>query len=325
MRPLSRAAAQAAGALLLVALATPPAARACSICRCGDPTFNALGTDVYASGNFRIALDWDRFAKEQAASDLPAAAARLATPGRDEVAPAARESQVENRFTTTLSYAFADRANLVARLPWSSRRLTSDEGVASSRDLSDPEFYGLVRLWSANFAPGLGRRAWISAVGGVKSNWGKNDLAQGGVRLDEHLQSGTGSTDLFGGLSGLYLFDTRSSLFGSAQVRRTGTNDFGYTYGNIALANLGYEHKLGQRLDAALDLNYRNAGRDSVDRDGTLDPNTGGSILYVTPHLFYDFGRGVVGRLSVQLPAAHHLNGDQTEKAVANVGLTVLF
>ena len=80
------------------------------------------------------------------------------------------------------------RLNLVARLPWSSRRLTADEGIQSSRDLSDPEVYGLVRLWSSEFAPGMGKRAWVSLLGGVKTPWGKNDLVRGGVRLDEHLQ-----------------------------------------------------------------------------------------------------------------------------------------
>ena len=322
--------AAAMAAVTACCLAT--SAGACSICRCGDPTFNALGTDVYAEGTwkFRVALDWERFEKEQgtfeegALADLSAAGHRA---GRDG-APAARESQVENRFTTTLAYTFRDRLNLVARIPWSSRQLTAEDGSQSSRDLSDPEVYGLVRLWSSEFAPGMGKRAWISLLGGVKTAWGKNDLAQGGVRLDEHLQAGTGSTDLFGGLSGFYLIDPRSSLFGSAQYRRTGTNDFGYRYGNITLGNVGYEHRLGERGDAQIELNYRYAGKDRVSSHGSdalIDPNTGGTVLYVTPHLSWDLGKGVVGRLSVQVPAVRNLYGEQREKTVANVGLTYLF
>ena len=91
------------------------------------------------------------------------------------------------------------------------------------------------------------------------------------------------------------------------------------------MANLGYERKLGKRLDATLELNYRDADRDRVDASGTEDPNTGGALLYVTPRLLFDFGRGLVGRLAVQVPAYRDLNGEQTERAVANVGLTVLF
>jgi hypothetical protein len=313
----------ALGGLLLTAslslLAAAPAA-ACSVCRCGDPTFNALGTNIYKEGAFRVFLDWDRVDKEQGSAE------EQVTPSSKQVGERpVRDTLVENRFTTSLSYSFGERMIAVARLPWSSRQLTEGEESTSTRDLADPELYALVRLWSSNFAPGLGRRAWISALGGVKTSWGKNDLRQDGERLDEHVQPGTGSTDWFAGLSGLYLLDARSTVFASAQVRQTGENDFGYEYGNLTLANFGYERKVTKRADAALELNYRDVARDRIDAAGALDPNTGGAILYLTPRLMFDLGRGIVGRLSVQVPVYRDLNGEQTEKAVANVGLTYLF
>jgi hypothetical protein len=289
-----------------LALAVPRPAAACSICRCGDPTFNALGTDVYGADPWHIALDAERFDKDQ---------------GGEE----GTESVVENRLTATLSYTFAERFVAVARIPYSSRRQTSDAGVESTHDLADPELYGVLRLWSSSFAPGLGRRTWLSLTGGVKTDWGKNDLTGGGVRLDEHLQAGTGAVDVFGGLSGVHLFDARSSIFASVSYRRTGTNRFGYRYGNSTLANVGYERKLSQRLDGVLELNYRDAGRDRIDAEAGLDPNTGGQILYVTPKVSVDFGSGLVGRAAVQIPAIKSLHGIQTERAVANVGLTYLF
>src|SRR5436305_11837587 len=138
-------------------------AAACSICRCGDPTFNSLGSDIYDAGRFRLALDWERFDKDQGAAD-------------------ARESVLENRVTTAMSYTFSDRFTAVARVPYSSRSLHStgggdaatgaaslrvaDVGASSldtSSDLADPELYVLVRLWQSSFAGGLGRRSWISA------------------------------------------------------------------------------------------------------------------------------------------------------------------
>jgi len=301
-------------------LLTAGPAAACSVCRCGDPTFNALGTDIYKEGAFRVFLDWDRVDKEQGAAEDQATLS-----AKQEHEGPARDTLIENRFTTSLSYSFGERVIAVARIPWSSRQLREGEESRSTRDLADPELYALVRLWSSSFAPGLGRRAWVSALGGVKTAWGKNDLKEDGERLDEHVQPGTGSTDWFAGLSGLYLLDARSTVYASAQVRQTGENDFHYEYGNLTLANFGYEHKMTKRADAALELNYRDAGRDRIDAAGTLDPNTGGSILYLTPRLMLDLGRGLVGRLSVQVPVYRDLNGDQTEKAVANVGLTYLF
>jgi hypothetical protein len=308
----------AAFACLLLISSTP--AHACSMCRCGDPTFNALGTDVYTDGAFRIALDWERFAKQQGILPAEGAAALKSTS-----ADLGHESVVENRFTTALSYTFRDRVVAVARVPFTSRDMTAPESRASQGGLSDPELYALVRLWSSEFAPGMGRRAWISVLGGVKTAWGQNDAAKQGERVGEHLQPGTGSTDWFGGLSGVYLVNSRSSLFGSTQYRRTGTNSVGYKYGNIEMANAGYEHKLGRRFDCAIELNFRDAGRDVLDGSGALDPNTGGSLLYISPKLIVDLSKGLVGRLAVQIPVADGLNGEQKEKVVANFGFTYLF
>jgi hypothetical protein len=78
---------------------------ACSICRCGDPTFSALGKEGYAARGFRLALDWERFDKED-----PAVSA---------------EQQVENRSTALGSYSFGERFALLARVPYSVRSLTT--------------------------------------------------------------------------------------------------------------------------------------------------------------------------------------------------------
>jgi hypothetical protein len=302
----------------------------CSICRCGDATFNALGPNVFSEGKFRLALDWDRFDKDSAIA--AGEAGQRAFRRRFDTAPAAGlDSEVENRFTAGFSYVFGERVVGVVRVPWSQKRLTStdfDSGISETgqtSDLSDPEIYALVRLWSAPFKPGLGRRAWVSLVGGVKTPWGKNNLSEDGVRLDEHLQSGTGSTDVFGGVSMVAFIDVSSSFFASAQYRSTGTNDFGYQYGNITLLNAAYERKLGSAVDALLELNYRHAQQDRENDAGDVDPNTGGDILYVTPRVVIDLGRGLAARASVQIPLIKALYGDQTERFVANLGMTYLF
>ena len=62
-----------------------------------------------------------------------------------------------------------------------------------------------------------------------------------------------------------------------------------------------------------------------MDAEGLEDPNTGGSILYLTPRAVVDLGKGLVARVGVQIPTWRNLNGEQTEKAVVNAGLTYLF
>lgn len=319
------------GLVLFLLLAAAPALP-CSICRCGDVTFNALGPNVFAEGKFRLALDWDRFDKDSAIAADIAAGLRAAGRNRLDTAPSVGlDEEVENRVTATLSYTFGERVVAVARVPFSQRHLTSTSYVSgsvdsgSTSDLSDPEFYALVRVWASDFKPGLGRRSWVSVLGGVKTAWGRNDLSEDGVRLDEHLQSGTGATDVFAGLSTVNLLDARSSVFASAQYRRTGTNAFGYRYGNATLVNAAYERKLWTALDTVVELNYRHAQRDLVNEAGDVDPNTGGDILYFTPRVVADLGRGLAGRAAVQIPLVRALYGEQTERFVVNVGLTYLF
>ena len=265
-------------AATLVALAgVPQTALGCSICRCGDPTFNALGKAGFNAPGLRLALDWDRFDKDEG------------NPAEES------ESQVEKRFTGLVSYGFGERFVLNARVPYSVRDLKMSmpgeetEAVHTS-GLSDPEIYGQLRLWASPLTGAVGRRASLSLVAGLKTPWGQNDVREAGLRVDEHAQPGTGSTDAFGGLALLYLIDRESALFASSGYRGTGENDFGYRYGSSFTANLAYEHKLGSRLDGVLELNFRHASRDRVDLDGTLDDNTGGALLYLTPRLLVYLG-----------------------------------
>ncbi len=113
-------------------------------------------------------------------------------------------------------------------------------------------------------------------------------------------------------------------MFASAQRRLPGANDFGYQYGDISLLNFAYERKLTASLDSVLEINYRHAGRDRVDDADNYDPNTGGSILYLTPRVLVNVG-GVVLRFAAQIPVSESLYGVQDEKPVYNVGFTRSF
>ena len=291
-------------------LSLSQSALACSICRCGDPTFNALGMEGVAQPGFRVAFDWDQVEKTQGPADE-------------------LDSLREQRETLLLAYGLNDRFDLFARIPFSQRDLTESEDgeleKSSASGLADPEIYAQARLWSSRFEGDVGMRSSIYLVFGVKTPWGENDAARDGERLDEHVQPGTGSTDWFAGLSGSYQVNPRSAVFASVQYRHTGRNDFGYQYGRVQLLNLAYEHKIGARWDGVVEANYRHAGHDEIDASGELDPDTGGAIVYLTPRLLFDAGHGWVIRASVQVPLSQSgLNGEQHEKAVFNLGLTYL-
>ena len=121
-------------AALALGLAARPA-DACSICRCGDATFNALGKDVTSEPGWRFAFDMDRFSKTQGP-------------------PEAQDSIVEDRYTAVGAYTLGNRALLVARVPYAERWL--DEHVQPGTGSTDPFFgvsgYYLLNTKSSLFA-----------------------------------------------------------------------------------------------------------------------------------------------------------------------------
>lgn len=122
------------------------------------------------------------------------------------------------------------------------------------------------------------------------------------MRLDEHVQPGTGATNLSGGLAGLYLVDGLSSLYLSAAYTGTGRNDFGYKYGDNVQVNFVYDRKLTDWLDGVVEINFLDAKRDQVDALGVPDPDTGGRSLYVTPRAGVNVVKGLVARAAAQFP-----------------------
>jgi len=314
--PARRHAAVLSLTLLGLGLACAPA-RACSMCRCSDPVFSALGEGLYSYGGFQVALDWNRLDQTQGETHDEDALRRKHGEGFEE--------QIRNTMIATLSYGFRERFTIVAQVPYTWNELTEGHEVETAEGLGDPAFFAYFRLWSSPFQSPLGRRAWISAVFSVKTPWGENDVTEDGERLDEHVQPGTGATNLSGGLAGLYLIDEKSSLYLSAAYTGTGRNDFGYKYGDNVQVNLVYDRKLTDWLDGVLELNFLDAEHDQVDAIGVLDPDTGGQSLYITPRVGVNVVRGLVARAAAQFPVWESLNGIQDIKPAFSAGLTYVF
>ncbi len=288
--------------VLLVLAMAPRASDACSMCRCGDPTFSLIGSQLFVPKTWHVGLDTGRYTKDQVAGDDPGT----------------REKEVESRLTVSASRTFGSRLTLVAQLPFAHRTITtaSEEGTLSG--LSDPELLAHYRMYS----PGPG--SWISLSLGLRPGWGQNDRQRDGRRAEEHLQPGTGSAGVEPGVSFSRVVGDAGSFFGSVGGRFNGRNDAGYHYGNAVIANVGYERKLGQRFNGILEANFRGAAKDEP-MIGELDPNTGGSVLYVSPRLLIKLDRTLFLRLGVQIPVVKDLFGDQDEKVNFLTGLTVRF
>jgi len=291
-------------AVLMTAALVPRPGEPCSLCQCGDPTFALMGSQLFIPRTWHFGLSADRYSKDQVA----------------EGDPATREKEVEQRFTLSASRTLGDRLTLVALVPLANRTITTTAESASMSGLSDPQLLAHYRLLS----PRSG--SWLSLSVGLRSGWGRNDALRDGIRAEEHLQPGTGAAGIEPGLTFSHVVGEAhdGSIFGSAKGRFNGRNDAGYHYGNVALANLGYERKLGRRLNAIVEANFRRAAKDEPLR-GAEDPNTGGSLLYLSPRVLVKLDRTLFLHLGVQVPVIKDLFGDQDEKVNVLSGLTVRF
>lgn len=272
------------------------------MCRCGDPTFTLVGSQIFVPRTWNVGLDLGRFDKDQVA----------------ESDPSLREEEVESRVTISVSRTFGSRLTLVGRLPFAHRSITAGQESGTLSGLSDPELSAHYRIGSGSAG------TWAAVSLGVRAGWGRSDGQVDGQRAEEHLQPGTGSAGLEAGLAFSRLVGGDGSLFGSAAGRVNGRNDQGYHYGNVLLANLGYEKRLAGRLNGVVELNFRDAAQDEP-LAGEKDPNTGGSVLYVSPRLTVKLDRGLFFRVGAQVPVVKALDGEQDEKVNLLTGFTVRF
>lgn len=297
------------GAGLVVSLVAP-SVEGCSLCRCGDPAFTLVGSQIFSPVRWRVGFDTDRFSKDQL-SELHA--------GDHETA--LREEEVEQRYTFSATYSASRRWTLVARVPFAQRTITVGDERESLSGLADPELLAHYRVASAA-QPG----SWVALTAGVHAGWGQNDKRLNGERAEEHLQPGSGAAGASGGVAFAKLLSGETSLFGSLSARVNGRNDAGYRYGHALLANLAVEHALVKRLNGVIELNYRWAARDEME-PGVRDENSGGSVLYVSPRLLLkiDPRQNLWLRVGAQIPLAKDLYGDQNEKTNLLAGLTMRF
>jgi hypothetical protein len=292
---------RAAGLLLwgVVALCVPSAVLACSMCHCSDPVYR-LTEGQFGLQAIRLSLEMDQYAKDQVAEDFPSG----------------RETETENRVTLAGAWAPLPALRLVARVPFTSRTIDDPAGTNTMKGLSDPD----LNAQFAFFRSTSGRPQWLALTGGIKSSWGQNDRQLDGVRADEHLQPGSGAASVAAGMAYSLEQSARSHWYASAGGRWNGRNSSGYRYGDAFTAVGAYQRGVNAWLSAAAELNFRVTEKD--DNAGALDPNTGGSVLYVTPRVNLALGGGPMAlRLGVQIPVMQHLYGDQNEHTNFLTGL----
>ena len=228
---------------------------------------------------------------------------------------------VEN-FQAGLSIGYYDAVN--------AREAEFDSGTGDTEIVTfDPD--GVTDLWlTGKYRFYRGPLGSFAVFGGVKFPTGRFDVKNSaGERVEPSATAGSGSYDGMLGMAYSRFLTSRVTLDTSAQYTlRTEADHF----------------RLGDRIDAGLALAYRftediqkfpqvSAFAEANVRhlfksedDGARDPNTGGTVLFLTPGVRISFIRNVAFTVSSPLPAWQDLNGEQLKTSFkVNVALTFTF
>lgn len=293
--------------MILILVTSSGVALACSQCECGSPTPPGYLLDT-AYHRFSYGLEDRYLSKENALEDEPG-----------------HEEQWEHRISGLLYYRPSDRIGMQLRVPYVFK--TNEESVTGESPVrTHSDGFGDVavraRLEVARFGGTTSPPRTLALIADASAPTGSDNLKDdSGERLEAHLQPGTGAWSGTGGAA----FDVArmgSAISASVLYRVNGTNTYGYHYANTLLFNAGYARTLSRSWEAALELNARSAKRD-VTEDGSDDPNSGGSLLYVAPSVRYLMGGAASLQFLVQVPVAQDLYGDQTEHTTARLGVVL--
>lgn len=236
--------------------------------------------------------------------------------------------------TVGVSYGVAENFQVGLTLGYynavNPREAEFDSGTGETEIVTfDPD--GLTDLWlTGKYRFYRGPAGNLAVFGGVKFPTGKFDVKNSeGERVEPSATAGSGSYDGMLGLAYSRFLTSRVTFDVSGQYTlRSEADDF----------------KLGDRLDAGTALAYRftediqkfpqvSAFAEAnvrhlfkSEEEGEDDPNTGGTVFFLTPGLRIGFTRQLSFTVSSPLPVVQDLNGTQLKTSYKiNGGLTFSF
>jgi hypothetical protein len=285
---------------LVLAAAVPGAARACSVCSCGDPLVSA-SEGHGKGGDLRVQLD-PEYLRVRSGED------------------------VLDQYTLRLTgvYSPADPVNLVVQVPFTRKKMFMDHGAAGTMPMSDVNGLGDVEVgarwffWERTDFAAMRRQGLALSAGTSIPTGSIGARDELGALVDAHGQVGTGSWGPNVGALYRLQQDPWNGLV-SVTARTHGTSSADYRYGDSLGWTAQAQWHPAQRVALGLGLDGRWAARDR--EAGDLVPDTGGVVLAATPAAYYNVAGGLWLSARVQVPFFTHLYGEQSVGAVVTAGL----
>ena len=290
-------------AILLVG---PSSAEACSLC-----IANSVGSGVHGVGaqtlpHGTLVASWNTltFDKSNATED-----------------PGGRESHRLYQTGLGLNYGLTDQLMVRVDVPyaWHSMRET---GMPRERshgfgDVTLGAFYQLKARPNDKVLTGV----FVD----VKVPTGPDSRRDGGQLLEQHLQPGSGSTDVTAGVSVTGEIGHRGQLwFASLRGRANGSNSRDYHYGDAFFYRAGYAHPVGPKTSVVVELDGRLSEKDTMD-DGDKDGQSGGHALFGAVSVRHSLSRDYGVIAGYQALIANGLNGSQREGALYTFSISRRF
>tara|TARA_R110000744_G_scaffold91550_1_gene177529 strand:+ start:50900 stop:51760 length:861 start_codon:yes stop_codon:yes gene_type:complete len=219
----------------------------------------------------------------------------------DSLAGISRELTVTSS-VSVIGYGLSPRLAVFGVVPVIDRELRVGSSSSAASGLADAKAFARYEVFRRD---GPGRTLRLASFAGVTIPTGRTG------------ETGDGSTDLFGGLV-LTSAHTDWSFDGQLGFVLNGEAD-GFARGDSVSLDASVQYRISPRridvgtrgfLYGVLEANLTHAdGNRTVN---IVDPNSGGTTLWITPGVQYA-ARRWIAEAAVRIPAATHLNGTALE------------
>jgi hypothetical protein len=303
--------------------------QACSVCGCGDPLASA-GSAHPLANSWRLDIQ-----------SIYLTASAQSDDGSGDV-----ESVRQVNLNTTLSYSPTSDLTLTVMLPLVEKYwyLTPSATSGDSPDAGTPFGLGDILVgfryffWQETNLRTQEHQALAVSAGAYLPTGGTNFTSLiTGNNLDTHAQLGTGAFGFYGGLLYNKVWDGFTlTANGNAVIRTTAyTSDpnspvYKYTFGSSFTGGVQGQLKVVDPLAVSLAVEGRYAMDDTelngVANDGSIwdTPNTGGTVVDLTPGLWWNLADNSTLYAKVQIPVYTRLNGVQEVDPTYTVGTQFL-
>ncbi len=302
----------------LVLLLAARSAKACSVCRGGDDRFFLNGAQRLGNGSFILMGEYFSTSKTSALAGHEEQTDRglgtaLSSIQQQEVMFESHHQQV---FRILFLYGLTERITVLGSLPYAQNRIEEEGATETSKGFADPEVIAIADLFETEEGD-----FELNATLGTRIPVGNGNQTDGsGQRLEQHLQAGTGAWGITAGVQAAHTMLAVPVFYG-VSYQSNGSNSYDFSYGDVLRANVGTQVPVATGIRVLADLNLRYAAEDN--QGSEVDPNSGGTVLYVSPGLRIALPAGLALRGQAQIPVVEDLFGVQDENVSFQIGLSI--